>query len=54
MISTESLTSAWIDQVAEKYNYPDKPLLEKSVRALYSYRIPKEILSCCDITKGIR
>ena len=35
MISTESLTSAWIDQVAEKYNYPDKPLLEKSVRALY-------------------
>ena len=35
MISTESLTSDWIDQVAEKYNYPDKPLLEKSVRALY-------------------
>lgn len=35
MISTESLTSAWIDQIAEKYHYPDKPLLEKSVRALY-------------------
>ncbi len=35
MISTETLTSAWIDQVADRYGYRDKPLLEKCVRALY-------------------
>jgi len=35
MISTETLTSSWIDKVAETYGYKDKPLLEKAIRALY-------------------
>lgn len=35
MISIDSLSSGWIDNIAEEYNYGDKPLLEKAIRALY-------------------
>ena len=35
MISTETLSSVWIDKVAQEYGYRDKALLEKAVRALY-------------------
>ena len=35
MISTETLSSDWIDKVAQEYGYRDKALLEKAVRALY-------------------
>lgn len=35
MISIDSLSSEWIDKIAEEYKYSDKPLLEKAIRALY-------------------
>ena len=34
MISTESLTTEWIDTASKSLNYPDKGLLEKAIRAL--------------------
>ncbi|MBQ6199278.1 MAG: nucleotidyl transferase AbiEii/AbiGii toxin family protein [Bacteroidales bacterium] len=34
MISTESLTTEWIDAVSKELKYPDKGLLEKAIRAL--------------------
>lgn len=34
MISTESLSKEWIDTVSERLGYPDKGLLEKTIRAL--------------------
>lgn len=34
MISTESLTAEWIEAVSKELKYPDKGLLEKTIRAL--------------------